>query len=66
MSTRLAYEWGAPAITLVALLLLLVGLTHLSRRWWVKHQSRRDEAAWLLVDRGRSPRHQGSAVVSAR
>lgn len=52
MSTRLAYEWGAPAITLVALLLLLVGLTHLSRRWWVKHQSRRDEAAWLLVDRG--------------
>ena len=29
MSTLLAYEWGAPAITLVALLLLLVGLTHL-------------------------------------
>ena len=55
MSTRLAQEWGVPAITLAALLLLLVGLTHLSLRWWVRHQSRRYEAGarWVSIDEAR-------------
>jgi small-conductance mechanosensitive channel len=55
MSTRLAQEWGVPAITLVALLLLFVGLTHLLFRWWVRRQSRRYEAGarWVSVEEAR-------------
>ena len=46
---------GGSAITLVALLLLLVGLTHLSLRWWVRHQSRRYEAGarWVSIEEAR-------------
>ena len=55
MSTRLAQEWGVPAITLAALLLLLVGLTHLALRWWVRHQCRRYEAGarWVSFEEAR-------------
>src|SRR5687768_5541452 len=55
MSTRLAEQWGVPTIALAALLLALVGLTHLLLRWWVRHQSRRYEAGarWVSVDEAR-------------
>ena len=55
MSTRLAEQWGVPTIALAALLLALVGLTHLLLRWWVRRQSRRYEAGarWVSVDEAR-------------
>jgi small-conductance mechanosensitive channel len=55
MSTRLAEQWGVPTIALAALLLALVGLTHLLLRWCVRHQSRRYEAGarWVSVDEAR-------------
>ena len=55
MSTRLAEQWGVQNIALAALLLALVGLTHLLLRWWVWRQSRRYEAGarWVSVDEAR-------------
>ena len=55
MSTRLAQAWGDPTIALAALLLALVGLTHLLLRWWVRRQFRRYEAGgrWLPPDEAR-------------
>ena len=55
MSTRLAQEWGVPAVTLVAALLALVGLAHLVLRWWVRRQSDRYAAGarWVSVEEAR-------------
>jgi small-conductance mechanosensitive channel len=55
MSTRLAQAWGVPAIALVAVLLVFVGLAHLLLRWWVRRQSRRYEAGarWVSVEEAR-------------
>lgn len=36
MPTRLTQGWGVSAITLVAALLIVVGLTHALLRWWVR------------------------------
>ena len=57
MSTRLAEQWGVPAIALAALFIALVGLTHLLLRSWVRRQSRRYEAGarWLPLEEPRWP-----------
>ena len=58
MSNRLAQAWGGSAITLVAVLLVAVALTHLVARWWIRRQCRRYEAGahWASIDEARQRR----------
>jgi small-conductance mechanosensitive channel len=41
MSPQFAEDWNVPSIALVGALLALVGVVHLTLRWWVRRQSRR-------------------------
>jgi hypothetical protein len=55
MSTWLAESWGGSTLTLAALFLALVGVTHVLLRWWVRQQSRRFRAGvrWLPLNEAR-------------
>ena len=49
MSAGLAADWNTPTLTLAGVFLALVGVAHLTLRWWVRRQSRRYEAGAGLV-----------------
>jgi len=53
MSLRLAADWNAH-LALVGVFLTLVGVAHLTLRWWIRRQSRRDESGGGRVSIGDS------------
>lgn len=49
MSARLAADWNTPTLAAAGACLALVGISHLTLRWWVRRQSRRYEVRAGLV-----------------